>query len=163
MRSRSFAKASGSALSATSRFSLVSRARYTSPMAPAPMGARISYGPRRVPAARGIQRLRLGFFFLLRRQFRQHAQVFQGSHIAGHGIVRHDLPQQPPHDFAAARLGKTVRKTNLRRLRKAPNLAADPFPQLFAQFFLVPVALLQRDKPPHCLPRNLARLPPPPP
>jgi hypothetical protein len=34
---------------ATSRLSVVSRARYTSPMPPAPSVATISYGPRRVP------------------------------------------------------------------------------------------------------------------
>ena len=39
---------------ATSRSSLVSLARYTSPMPPVPMGARISYGPSRVPAAKGM-------------------------------------------------------------------------------------------------------------
>src|SRR5438477_6636479 len=54
-RSASLAKRSGSTLIATSRLSLVSRARYTSPMPPAPIGATISYGPRRVPAARGME------------------------------------------------------------------------------------------------------------
>ena len=44
-RSGSLANASGRTLMATSRPSLVSRARYTSPMPPAPSGARISYGP----------------------------------------------------------------------------------------------------------------------
>ena len=39
---------------ATSRFNRVSRARYTSPIPPAPRGAMISYGPRRVPEARLI-------------------------------------------------------------------------------------------------------------
>src|SRR2546426_10630719 len=38
-------------LMATSRQSFVSRARYTSPMPPAPRGAAISYVPRRVPGA----------------------------------------------------------------------------------------------------------------
>ena len=38
--------------SATSRLSFVSRARYTSPMPPAPRAERISYGPRRVPTGR---------------------------------------------------------------------------------------------------------------
>src|SRR6266581_906779 len=52
--SRSEATCPGSTLIATSRPSRVSRARYTSPMPPFPMGARISYGPRRVPAERGI-------------------------------------------------------------------------------------------------------------
>ena len=47
----------GRTFSATSRFSFVSRARYTSPMPPAPSGERISYGPRRVPAVRAKQLL----------------------------------------------------------------------------------------------------------
>src|SRR5687768_5983134 len=37
---------------ATSRFNRVSRARNTSPMPPAPMGTRISYGPMREPEDR---------------------------------------------------------------------------------------------------------------
>src|SRR5438270_8580354 len=49
-RSGSLAKRSGSTLIATSRLSFVSRARHTSPIPPAPIGATISYGPRRVPA-----------------------------------------------------------------------------------------------------------------
>src|SRR5215475_14401897 len=44
------AKTAGSTLTATSRPSLRSRARYTSPMPPAPSGERISYGPSLVPA-----------------------------------------------------------------------------------------------------------------
>ena len=44
----------GSTLMATSRPSRASRARYTSPIPPAPSGATISYGPRRVPADRGM-------------------------------------------------------------------------------------------------------------
>src|ERR1700682_6120804 len=40
---------SGSTLIATSRSSFLSRARYTSPIPPAPMGERISDGARRVP------------------------------------------------------------------------------------------------------------------
>ena len=39
---------------ATSRPRRVSRARYTSPMPPAPMRAMTSYGPSRVPACRGM-------------------------------------------------------------------------------------------------------------
>jgi len=48
---------SGSAntiLTATSRLSRVSIARYTSPMPPAPSRPMISYGPRRVPGGRSI-------------------------------------------------------------------------------------------------------------
>ena len=41
----------GRTLIATPRSSRVSRARYTSPIPPAPSGERISYGPRRVPGA----------------------------------------------------------------------------------------------------------------
>ncbi len=48
-RSASSAKTSGRTLIATSRLSFVSRARYTSPIPPAPMAPRISYEPRRVP------------------------------------------------------------------------------------------------------------------
>src|SRR4029077_13203652 len=44
----------GSTLMATVRSRRVSRARYTSPIPPAPMGARTSYGPRRVPAVSAI-------------------------------------------------------------------------------------------------------------
>jgi hypothetical protein len=39
---------------ATKRFSRVSRARYTSPMPPAPRAVTISYGPSLVPADRSI-------------------------------------------------------------------------------------------------------------
>src|SRR5437773_10871808 len=45
----SLANSAGRILMATARSSRVSRARYTSPIPPAPMGATISYGPRRVP------------------------------------------------------------------------------------------------------------------
>src|SRR6185295_4137187 len=51
MRSGSRANASGRILSATSRPNAVSRARYTSPIPPAPIAARISYAPRRAPRA----------------------------------------------------------------------------------------------------------------
>jgi len=44
---------------ATSRPSRVSRARYTSPMPPAPAGERISYGPSLLPVAKGIDFERL--------------------------------------------------------------------------------------------------------
>src|SRR5258706_5449815 len=50
--SASAANASGRILMATSRSSRVSRARYTSPMPPAPSAESISYGPMRVPGAR---------------------------------------------------------------------------------------------------------------
>src|SRR5215468_7027326 len=53
-RSGSLEKAAGRILIATSRLSRVSRARYTSPIPPAPRGARISYGPRRVPGPRDM-------------------------------------------------------------------------------------------------------------
>ena len=51
-RSGSCANVSGRILIATSRSSRVSRARYTSPMPPAPSADRISYGPSCAPAAR---------------------------------------------------------------------------------------------------------------
>src|ERR1700704_1637406 len=54
-------RASGSAeiveeriLIATERSSRVSRALYTSPIPPAPIAVRISYGPRRVPGVNGM-------------------------------------------------------------------------------------------------------------
>src|SRR5262245_19303786 len=50
------ASRAGSTLTATSRPSRVSRARYTSPMPPAPSGWRISYGPRREPGERVIRK-----------------------------------------------------------------------------------------------------------
>src|SRR5688572_19268194 len=52
-RRGSFANASGRTLSATSRLSFVSCARYTSPMPPAPSTPTTSYTPRRVPGVRG--------------------------------------------------------------------------------------------------------------
>src|ERR1044071_251451 len=48
------ASAAGRTLTATSRLSFPSRARYTSPIPPAPKGARISYGPKRSPVLNGI-------------------------------------------------------------------------------------------------------------
>src|SRR5580658_2393392 len=54
-RSSRLAICSGNTLTATVRSSLVSRARYTSPMPPAPMGARISYGPTLSPGRSGIK------------------------------------------------------------------------------------------------------------
>src|SRR5438477_5349356 len=50
-RSPSAEKDAGRTLIATSRFRRGSRARYTSPIPPAPRGDRTSYGPRRLPAA----------------------------------------------------------------------------------------------------------------
>src|SRR5579864_3358646 len=44
----------GRTLMAASRSSRVSRARYTSPIPPAPTGARITYGPNLSPAESGI-------------------------------------------------------------------------------------------------------------
>src|ERR1700691_2876281 len=54
-RSASRAIPLGRTLIATSRPSRVSRARYTSPMPPAPSGVRISYGPILVPAVSAIR------------------------------------------------------------------------------------------------------------
>src|SRR5262245_35378651 len=56
---------------ATVRSRRVSRALYTSPIPPAPSGARISYGPRRVPIARGIRECPL----LSSRLPPRHAQI----------------------------------------------------------------------------------------
>jgi hypothetical protein len=54
-RSASEANDSGRIVSATSRFSRVSRARYTSPMPPAPSRPVTSYGPIRAPISRAIR------------------------------------------------------------------------------------------------------------
>ncbi len=51
----SAASSGGSTLIATVRSSRVSRARYTSPIPPAPSAPTISYGPRRVPGERDTQ------------------------------------------------------------------------------------------------------------
>src|SRR5580704_17601049 len=59
-RSKRSEKASLDSFMATIRSRRVSRALYTSPMPPAPIGFRISYGPRRDPEARGID---LEFYF----------------------------------------------------------------------------------------------------
>src|SRR5712692_9438889 len=50
-------RCSGNTLTATVRSSRVSRARYTSPIPPAPIGERTSYGPRRAPAEMDIATL----------------------------------------------------------------------------------------------------------
>src|SRR5215471_2269023 len=53
-RSGSAANSAGRIFRATSRFSFVSRARYTSPIPPAPIAERTSYGPSRVPEESGM-------------------------------------------------------------------------------------------------------------
>src|ERR1051326_29078 len=55
------ARDSCNTLTATSRPNLVSRARYTSPIPPAPIRPRISYGPSFSPTDRGIFRIQLKF------------------------------------------------------------------------------------------------------
>src|SRR5262252_7618180 len=77
--SRSSAQCKGSTLMATVRSSRVSRARYTSPMPPAPTMSRISNVPSRVPAASVIA-LALSF---LRLHFRPVADDGQTSHACG--------------------------------------------------------------------------------
>src|SRR5262245_51742105 len=59
-RSRSVANTDGSTLIATSRSSRTSRARYTSPMPPAPRARTTSYGPSVVPGLSATVRLRGG-------------------------------------------------------------------------------------------------------
>jgi len=54
IRSASDANASGRTFSATSRLSLLSRARYTSPIPPEPIADRTSYGPMRVLGSSGM-------------------------------------------------------------------------------------------------------------
>ena len=55
LRPGAFKSSLGSSLMATVRSSRVSRARYTSPIPPAPSGVRISNGPRRAPDANLIE------------------------------------------------------------------------------------------------------------
>src|SRR5260370_40586274 len=54
LRTGSAENCAGRILMATVRSSRVSRARYTSPIPPAPSGAPISYGPSFVPGTRGL-------------------------------------------------------------------------------------------------------------
>src|SRR5262249_24533521 len=54
LRTGSEDRCDGRILIATLRSSLVSRARYTSPIPPVPKDATISYGPSRVPGLSGI-------------------------------------------------------------------------------------------------------------
>src|SRR5689334_17416119 len=70
IRAASLAKVSGNSLMATSRFSLVSRARYTSPIPPAPSADRISYGPICEPAASDI-----GVLILHQRELCTYTQI----------------------------------------------------------------------------------------
>src|SRR5579864_692199 len=66
-------------LIATSRPSRVSRARYTSPMPPAPMSARISYGPSLVPAGRDMSPV---------AEVHQPAQAEDGEQKIGEAVER---------------------------------------------------------------------------
>src|SRR5258705_10087846 len=88
----------GSTLTATSRPRRVSRARYTSPMPPAPRSARISYGPRRVPgrsATRSAQELeRMGRFLAQEGgDAPEHAERLDGAGGLGFAHVRHLPPE----------------------------------------------------------------------
>src|SRR5438477_865320 len=56
-REGSVATSGGSTLTATCRLNRVSRARYTSPMPPAPSVPTTSYGPSRAPATRDMPRI----------------------------------------------------------------------------------------------------------
>src|SRR5262245_12922307 len=68
--------ASGRTLIATSRPSAASRARYTSPMPPAPSGATISYTPSFVPAVSGMRgALFLGGRWRSRNRWRQRRRI----------------------------------------------------------------------------------------
>src|SRR6185436_17388208 len=96
---------------ATSRPSRVSRARYTSPMPPAPRGATISYGPSRVPGVRLMERSRLGprrrcgeLFCVIQEQrpVEHHFDARQGRHVL-----------EPSHQkllFARHDAGKDLRR-----------------------------------------------------
>src|SRR5215475_12948662 len=75
MRSASSEKEAGRTLIATSRPRRVSRARYTSPIPPAPMGAMISYGPSLVLAGSVIGSSLRRKLYGLRYRFASSLQV----------------------------------------------------------------------------------------
>src|SRR5215813_10677210 len=76
-RSKRSPNRSAETLIATSRPSRVSRALYTSPMPPAPIGTTISYGPRRSRATRGI---------VLETFYRGDCQLEGTEHVTGMGV-----------------------------------------------------------------------------
>src|SRR5215470_7687223 len=90
-RSASPANRSGRTLTATSRPSRVSRARYTSPIPPAPRGDTISYGPRRVPASRvmGSGSLARG-----RRRAGRTGDPEPGDHLLEAGLGSEAVPER---------------------------------------------------------------------
>src|SRR5947207_15519537 len=90
-RSRSAGRPEGMPFSATSRPSFVSRARYTSPMPPAPMAERISYGPRRVPPFKDINLTSDSAFSLLESR----RPVLDDGDGRRGGVVRADVHQEP--------------------------------------------------------------------
>src|SRR5271169_6717 len=75
-RSSSALKDAGRILMATSRLRRVSRALKTSPMPPAPMNPVISYGPMRVPLAKGIFLVVFDDTSPVRRRYHGHARQF---------------------------------------------------------------------------------------
>src|SRR2546427_10339185 len=103
----------GSTLIATSRPSRVSRARYTSPIPPAPSGARISYGPRWVPAARVID-LDYGDLSPLSLHdldsFERDAKAVTTHRTRRHaeGVCSPGLKPNAPHQILKARLGAQI-------------------------------------------------------
>jgi hypothetical protein len=69
-RSGASVNESGSTLIATWRFSLVSVARYTSPIPPTPIWATTSYGPMQVPEGRDTRESRRDTGRLIRGKHR---------------------------------------------------------------------------------------------
>src|SRR5215831_3953142 len=86
IRSPSSVNASGRIFSATSRLSFVSRARYTSPMPPAPMADRISYAPRRVPDESGMALLHRHALLQLFEPVEHYVDLRRRRHVTLAGV-----------------------------------------------------------------------------
>jgi hypothetical protein len=84
---------------ATSRPSLESLARYTSPMPPEPIGSRTMYGPRTSPA-----RSRMGALYALVANSKCAAKTPEGTHVAVIG----------PNPWSYSGAKHTVAESNLR-------------------------------------------------
>src|SRR5687768_1743981 len=100
-RSGSLANDSGRIFSATSRSSLVSRARYTSPMPPAPILAAISYGPKRAPEARAMAKPFYGVYRFRLPPADAHPSVDAAALLLGAGVG--PLVEQHPEAQSARR------------------------------------------------------------
>src|SRR5687768_5311790 len=102
--------AEGSTLTATSRPSRTSCARYTSPIPPAPRGPRITYGPSVVPSSSAMD------------------QVY----VTADAIAGGDLPSLPPIGRIASRLSRRLQETHgpCKPTKPALSSGADDGPQL---------------------------------